>query len=87
MLLELHAVITGRVQGVGFRATVRSLARGLGITGSAENLPDGTVEIYAQGSQEQLEQFLSSIKTRFAVQSIDQNYVTISSIKSGFEIK
>lgn len=87
MLLEMHALISGRVQGVGFRATVRALARGLGVTGSAENLSDGTVEIYAQGTQEQLKQFFFLIKTRFAIQSIDQNYVTISSIKSAFEIK
>lgn len=40
----------GRVQGVGFRATVRSIARGQPVTGFVRNEPDGTVCMEAQGS-------------------------------------
>ncbi|MCF7729179.1 MAG: acylphosphatase [Chthoniobacterales bacterium] len=52
----------GRVQGVGFRATVLSLARGFDITGSVRNLMDGSVELIAQGDSKEIEEFLSSIR-------------------------
>lgn len=41
----------GRVQGVGFRWWTRSQAVRLGLSGSVENLPDGTVEVRARGSE------------------------------------
>lgn len=50
----VRAVVTGRVQGVWFRAHTRDKARELGVTGFARNLPDGSVEIVAQGDQAQL---------------------------------
>lgn len=43
-------IVTGRVQGVGFRAATRAKARSLGIeSGWARNLPDGSVEVCARG--------------------------------------
>jgi acylphosphatase len=42
--------VSGRVQGVFFRASTRSRARELGVTGHARNLPDGRVEVLACGS-------------------------------------
>lgn len=56
---QLHLIISGDVQGVGFRAFVRRHASELGITGWVQNRPDGTVEVLAQGSKEQLEQLLT----------------------------
>jgi len=44
----------GVVQGVGFRATVRRLADGLGVTGWVRNNDDGTVTMHAEGTDEQL---------------------------------
>jgi acylphosphatase len=41
--------VRGRVQGVAFRAHTRELARRLGLTGHAKNLPDGSVEVLACG--------------------------------------
>lgn len=55
---ELHAVIKGSVQGVGFRFTTKQHAQSLGLKGSVQNLPDGSVEIYAQGGKEALESLL-----------------------------
>lgn len=63
--MELHLIFKGRVQGVGFRAAAQYIAEDLSVTGSVKNLDDGTVEVYAQGDKEVLEQFLSKLKSRF----------------------
>lgn len=59
---QLHAIVKGRVQGVGFRATVQHHAQKLELVGSVKNLPDGTVELYAQGSEEKLLSLLKLIR-------------------------
>ena len=43
------AVVSGHVQGVGYRYFVRGLAGAAGLTGSARNLPDGRVEVILEG--------------------------------------
>jgi acylphosphatase len=48
-IVRLTAWVRGRVQGVGFRWWVRSRALELGLAGSAANLPDGRVEVVAEG--------------------------------------
>jgi acylphosphatase len=45
-------IVSGRVQGVFFRDTCRSVARELGVTGWAHNRDDGTVEVVAEGSRD-----------------------------------
>ena len=52
---------SGRVQGVGFRATVRQIACGYDVTGQVRNLLDGRVELIAEGTREELESFLAGI--------------------------
>ena len=52
----------GRVQGVGFRATVLGLARGFDIAGEVKNLSDGRVELLLQGDPQEVEEFLKAIK-------------------------
>ena len=54
---RMHLLISGRVQGVFFRATAEHVARELGITGWARNLPDGRVEAIAEGDPEALDRF------------------------------
>ena len=46
----------GRVQGVGFRATTRDIARRYSIAGYVRNLPDGSVEVVAAGADDALDQ-------------------------------
>lgn len=48
--------VTGRVQGVFFRASTQTTARDLGLGGYAKNLPDGSVEVLACGSRDALAQ-------------------------------
>ncbi len=51
----LDCYVSGRVQGVFFRASTRDKAQELGLTGYARNLPDGRVEVFACGTERQLE--------------------------------
>lgn len=51
----------GRVQGVGFRATARSIAEPMPITGLVRNEPDGTVWLEAQGLPQDVEAYLGSL--------------------------
>ncbi len=56
---EIHLLIRGRVQGVGFRWFVRERARRLGLAGWVRNRSDGTVELAAWGSDDALEALLA----------------------------
>ena len=56
-----HVFYEGHVQGVGFRYTVRRLAKGYDITGWVRNLPDGRVELLAGGEPEEVSAFLAAI--------------------------
>ena len=60
-------IITGRVQGVGFRWTTKDLARGFDVCGSVRNLPDGSVEILIMGEAEELDEFLNELIEESAV--------------------
>jgi acylphosphatase len=53
-----RAVISGRVQGVFFRAEARQRARSLGLAGWVQNRPDGAVEAAFEGSREAVESML-----------------------------
>lgn len=53
---------SGRVQGVGFRFTCQSLARGFEIAGHVRNLSDGQVELLAEGEPRELDRFLAAIQ-------------------------
>ena len=54
-----RAVVSGRVQGVGFRWSARAEAQRLGVTGFARNLADATVEVEAEGTPPAVAAFVS----------------------------
>jgi acylphosphatase len=56
-----RARFSGRVQGVGFRFTCQSIARGYEVEGYVRNLPDGDVELVAEGEPLELEKFQQAI--------------------------
>lgn len=58
----IKITVFGKVQGVFFRKHTKEVADRLSITGTVENKPDGTVEIYASGTTDALEQFKSWCK-------------------------
>ena len=58
---RLHFVVTGRVQGVGFRYYCQEQAEKLGLTGYARNMTDGSVEIEVEGESGRIEEFANAI--------------------------
>lgn len=59
---RLTAYVHGHVQGVGFRFWVQAQAAEFGLVGSAANLPEGTVEVVAEGSQEACQRLLDALR-------------------------
>lgn len=56
--MQLHILVSGRVQGVGFREFVRRSAERFGVCGYAKNLVSGDVEVVADGNKLALDEFL-----------------------------
>jgi acylphosphatase len=61
--VRLTALVRGRVQGVGFRYWARATARDLGLVGVATNLPDGRVEVIAEGPRPACEELLAALRS------------------------
>jgi acylphosphatase len=66
-----RAVVTGQVQGVGFRFFAARAARDLGVNGWVRNRPDGTVETFAEGAQEAVELYLERLRLGPRVARVD----------------
>lgn len=61
--MRVHIVVTGRVQGVGFRYFIATRARALGLTGTVRNLPTGQVEITAEGEAAPLDALIGAARS------------------------
>ena len=65
-MIAKHIIFTGRVQGVGFRFTAHRIAMGNLLKGYVRNLPNGSVEMLAQGYTEDVDDCINNIKESFA---------------------
>ena len=86
--LAVHIIVYGHVQGVFFRASALAQALELGLTGWVRNLHDGTVEVHAEGSQGDLDNFIEWCRggpPSAAVSKCDLNWV-VPQAKSNFKI-
>jgi acylphosphatase len=86
---RMHIFYSGFVQGVGFRYTVKGLAAGFEVTGTVRNLPDGRVELAAEGVKAELEAFRRAIRDAGLDHFIHDENVSWSEAKAefrGFEI-
>ncbi len=63
---RLTVYYSGRVQGVGFRYTASSIADGYDVTGYVRNLPDGRVELVAEGERRIVDTFLEEVRDRLS---------------------
>jgi acylphosphatase len=77
-IIAKHIVFSGRVQGVGFRFTALNIANRHGLTGYVKNMPDGEVEMLAQGTAEMIDNCISDLQDSFVgtISHIDINEVT-----------
>lgn len=82
-------VVSGRVQGVGFRYFVRERAQALGLGGWVRNLPDGRVEAFVEGPRaavESMEELLAEGPSMARVERVDGSEAA-AGLATGFEIR
>ena len=85
---NIELIFHGRVQGVGFRATARDHAQGLGLVGWVRNEADGTVRLVAQGPSEVVDRLQSLLRSSFGakITLIEQQQAFPVEEFSGFRI-
>ncbi len=87
---RVHAVVSGEVQGVGYRWFVQRLADSMLVDGWVKNLPNGDVELEAEADKDTLDSFIGAIQRKHSWARIDN--VNIEPVKpynaekSGFKI-
>lgn len=85
MVRAFLAIISGRVQGVLFRDYAKDRAGNLHIVGEVQNLPDGTVRVYAEGFEEKLIQFLNYLEQGSLLSNVEQVSCEWIKPQGGFE--
>ena len=89
MRVARRFVVSGRVQGVGFRYFTQDTARREGLTGIVRNLPDGRVEAVAEGDADSLQRFEAALRqgpSRARVDSIEIDSIPPSG-HDGFRVQ
>ncbi len=87
---RLHAIVHGRVQGVGYRATTAHQARRLAVAGWVRNLPDGSVEVLAEGGEPAVLGFLDYLRRGpggARVTNVETDWTEANGDLQGFEIR
>ncbi len=89
MRKRIHGTVSGRVQGVFFRASTRDRARELGLSGWVRNLPNGRVEFVAEGEENTLQELLRFLRVGPPGARVDNLVVEWSapSGETGFSIR
>lgn len=83
-----HVFFSGQVQGVGFRWRAHQLAAAHGIRGWVRNLPDGRVELTAEGERTQVEAYLAALRRELADYIRDETGATVTPAGiAGFAIR
>lgn len=89
MAAAARFLVSGKVQGVFFRATTRDQARRLGLRGHARNLPDGRVEVVAAGPAQALDalgQWLHHGPPQARVDALQRDAADPAAVGEGFDI-
>jgi acylphosphatase len=90
MMISLQVFYEGRVQGVGFRFTVRHIAKGFDLTGWVRNLRDGRVELRVTGDEAEVRAFLDQVaqsELHSLIRKQTENKVNEPVAARGFEIR
>jgi acylphosphatase len=89
-IIRAHIWVTGRVQGVGFRAHVEYYGSQIGVTGWVRNVGYDTVEALAEGTQTQMDKFMEMVKKGPRASRVDDvrvEYESVTGEFSGFGVK
>jgi acylphosphatase len=86
-LKSVHALFSGRVQGVGFRYTARELALEQDLTGWVRNLGDGRVELVAEGDEPSLKAFISRIEETFSISNSEIYWEPATGVFRSFTVE
>ena len=89
-MISLQVFFEGHVQGVGFRWTIRHVAKGFDLTGWVRNLIDGRVEMQVNGEEAEVRAFLDAIgqsELRALIRKQTENKLETPVKASGFEIR
>lgn len=88
-IIRTRVVYHGHVQGVGFRATCLTLARSRPVVGYVRNVPDGTVELEAEGAPSAVADLLEAIHQYFGTNIHDAQRQSLAPLKreARFEIR
>src|SRR6201987_533395 len=90
VMLSLQVLYEGHVQGVGFRFTVRHIAKGFDVTGWVRNLPDGRVELQVTGDENEARAFLDQVaksELHSLIREQTENMLNEPVAARGFEIR
>lgn len=90
MKTRVHLFINGIVQGVFFRDSAKQVAQSLGITGFVRNLPDGRVELVAEGEKESVDKLVQWCRKgppAAVVESVELNPETYKGEFALFDVK
>ncbi len=88
-ITSAHLLVSGVVQGVGFRKFTQDRAVHLQLSGTVRNLPDGRVELHVQGEQQNIETLISNLKQgppRAKVSKVEISWGTALSDDGPFSI-
>lgn len=80
-MVEIHCVVCGTVQNVAYRAYVQDAATELELVGWVRNMPDGTVEVVAQGMPDVLKEFVEYLHEGSLMSKVDAVAVEWHSIR------
>ncbi len=89
-MISLQVFYEGRVQGIGFRWSIRHIAKGFDVTGWVRNLIDGRVEMQVNGEETEVRAFLEAIgqsELRAHIREQTETKLNTPITSSGFEIR
>jgi len=90
VIAAIQVFYEGNVQGVGFRYSVRQIAKGFDVTGSVRNLRDGRVELLATGEEDEVRAFVEAIgqsELRAHIKKHSEAHLANPPAFRGFEIR
>lgn len=82
---EICCIVSGRVQMVMYRDFAQRKARSLGVVGTVKNLADGTVEVVAQGTPDQLKSYIEKLNEGSILSKVDEVAVEWRSSRNAYD--